>query len=560
MAISVPFKNNGHFVSRYGQTVNEVFSLTEGLPAAVAGVITLPSGKYIFRESFSIGTDRFYLGPGWTGEITIDDTRNVALTYDGTGTMWTAENSARVAFADMGYILTGSGAQFIDISGAGSFVSFENGIVEFNAANQIIGTISDCFSLYTNSVVLPGFTTGLSIIRGSNINLNNMLMVGSPPSTGPFMSINGAIGPFGPFCSLSRMSMTTTAPGQDIFYIDPTVGATVSLTDTDHNTDGTNFYQIGTTGPIASFTDVSTGTTAVASVADDSGDAVFTSNSHGLVVGETAVHTTFSEATYNVSNQVTAVPTVNTYTAGITYVSNDSGLFETTTCQVDDLSHGRSDTDHLSIFGTVNFDNGYEVFNALTDTFEITLGKAFPGTESTGNWDTGSLTSSDPFVNSLRNGLGVKNSKNIGSFLVDGNTTDTDIVTQYTFEDCNFGTNAVEAGDIEMWTLVDTTTGSMRYDGVFPTSLDYYAVMAASSAGGAQTFYFRLMRSRAGGAFLELPSPDNVNIPMALDSTIRTAPLLWAIEIDPGDIFKMQVANDDGTSDIKLVTVKCSIS
>jgi hypothetical protein len=171
-----------------------------------------------------------------------------------------------------------------------------------------------------------------------------------------------------------------------------------------------------------------------------------------LSVGELPIHTTFTETTYNTSTSVvTEVPSADTYKVGISYVSDDSGLFSTTTCQINDVAHGLLNGCCVSIFGTINFGGGYKIFNVQTDTFEITLGK-------TGNWDTSSLNEQSPFVVATDNG-DQKDSANIGSFVVGGNATPTTINIKDQFENLNLGGNAVAASDIELWTLTNATTG-----------------------------------------------------------------------------------------------------
>lgn len=144
---------------------------------------------------------------------------------------------------------------------------------------------------------------------------------------------------------------------------------------------------------------------------------------------------------------------------------------------------------------------------------------------------------------------------NIGSLLVSGNTASTIISTKDVFVDLNLGGLAVAASDIEQWTLTNTTTGELRYDGVVPVYLQYKGLIAAFSAGGTQRFNFRLLRNDA-----PLDPPDDVDIPLEIRANIASSPLLWSIIIDPGDLFRLQVANADGVSNITIDTLKVTIS
>ena len=146
------------------------------------------------------------------------------------------------------------------------------------------------------------------------------------------------------------------------------------------------------------------------------------------------------------------------------------------------------------------------------------------------------------------------NPVNIGSILVKENNIATAITTKDTFVDLNLNASAVEASDIELWTLTNTTTGELRYDGLYTVCLNYTGLVAAYSTGGTQRFNFRLLKNGS-----PLDPPDDVNIPLEIRVTIGSSYLLWSIVVNPGDLFRMQVENADGTSDITIDTLKVSI-
>lgn len=141
-----------------------------------------------------------------------------------------------------------------------------------------------------------------------------------------------------------------------------------------------------------------------------------------------------------------------------------------------------------------------------------------------------------------------------GSILVGGNTASTVIVTKDTFVDLNLNGLAVEASNNNLWTLTNTTTGEIRYDGNVSVSLDFTGLVAAYSAGGLQRFNFRLLKNG-----LPLPAPNNVDIPLEIRVSVDSSTLLWSIMVSPGDKFRLQVENADGTSDITIDTLKVII-
>jgi hypothetical protein len=530
-----------------GATIYDILAMSD-FPAAAGGVRTLVSGRYNIKNSLST-SDRFLIPDGATVTFTMEDQRFNTFEYTGTGTLFTAGNSF-LTMEKTNILMSGNGAQFIE-QPIGTFV-YQSGRMVFSGTGGALGNLGfgPC---RINDMNVENFADGLVINSTIYGLITETVMFGISGGTGTFISILGNTGFFG----METANVFFTGPGHKALYIDPQTQNPINISKTLLPTGLGSFYESGTTGPIASFTDVSTSPTAVA-VTNDSGDALYTAVAHGLNVGETAVHSTFTETSYNGTDIVTAVPTADTYKVGKSYVSDDSGLFATTTCQVNDVGHGLSNTQTLSIFGTINFGGGYKIFNVAADTFEITLGKAFPGSESTGNWDTGSLEGSgakrSKYVVATNNGE-QQDSANIGSFQIGGNAEPTSITVQHQFENLNLDDGAVEAGDIELWTLTDSDTGEIRYDGLTPVNLHYTGLVAASSAGGSQRFDFRLLQNGS-----PLGSPDNVDIPVDINGNVRSSPLLWPIEIQPGDLFRVQVANREGTSNVTINTLKVIIS
>ncbi len=143
---------------------------------------------------------------------------------------------------------------------------------------------------------------------------------------------------------------------------------------------------------------------------------------------------------------------------------------------------------------------------------------------------------------------------NIGSMAVGGNTAITAVLVINTFYDLNLGGAAVEASDIAQWTLTNTTTGELRYDGVATVHLTCTGLISAFSSGGTQRFNFRLLKNGS-----PLPAPDDIDIPIELKSNIAASPMLWPLSVSTGDLFRLQVENADGFSNIVIDTLKMSI-
>jgi hypothetical protein len=530
--------------SKKAPSITEVFDMAD-FPTPSGGVITLPTGKYLIKANL-VTADRFAIGAGSTVTIQTDDSRGNSLTYVGTGTLFTATNAANFILQEFQVILAGNGATLFDITG-GVFRWF-GGAGIFVGTGQSIGTATTPIVSVIDTVAFFGFEEGFTSDSPFISYFRELSLEPSAIGSGTALTLDDGTGAFATFDDITA----TLTASQSLIDIKPCIGTRVSIRDVKKSPTGA-FFKAGTTGPITSFTDTSTPNTAV-SVTNDGGDALFTSVGHGLNVGELPIHTTFPESSYNTSTSVvTEVPSADTYKIGIAYVSDSSGLFSTTTCQIDDVAHGLANGCCVSIFGTINFGGGYKIFNVQTDTFEITLGKAFPGSESTGNWDTSSLDETSAFVVATDNG-DQKDSANIGSFVVGGNATPTTINTKDVFENLNLGGNAVAASDIELWTLTNATTGEIRYDGISPAPVSYTGTLSAISSGGPQRFDFQLLENGS-----PLAAPDNVDIPIEVSTTLRASPLQWSVIAHPGDLFRMQVANRDGTSNITIDTLKVSV-
>jgi len=144
----------------------------------------------------------------------------------------------------------------------------------------------------------------------------------------------------------------------------------------------------------------------------------------------------------------------------------------------------------------------------------------------------------------------------IGTLVVGGNATATVIATQNVFVDLDLGSpGAVAAGNIERFTVTNATTGEIRYDGLDPVTLNITGVVAASSSGGGQRFNFRALKNGS-----VLPSPDDVDLPIEVGSNLSTTALAWGIEMVTNDLFRLNVANADGTSNITIDTLKITIT
>ena len=223
---------------------------------------------------------------------------------------------------------------------------------------------------------------------------------------------------------------------------------------------------------------------------------------------------------------------------------------DASTIEITDVAHGLSNGDRISIFGTIDYDAGYMVANKTNDTFEVS---ATWVDSQTGTWDDASLNALSKYVHAENNGE-ERNSVSAGEVLVSGNATPTTITLTTTFYDLNLNASAVESAAMARFTLTNSTTGEVRYDGLNPVLVEVAGLLAASSAGAANRFNFRLLLNGS-----PLAAPDNVDVPIDVAAALTSAPLHWDLYMDPGDKVRLQVENADGTTNLTIDTLKFSV-
>ena len=538
---------NGQIASRRSTELVEIFSMSD-FPTPAGGVITLPTGKYSIRTSLTT-SDRFAIGSGQTVIFEFENHRSSMFTYTGTGTLFTVTAATRFDMTNTNFTLTGAGASLIDMSGGGNCIISQITAVSTNVGTSI-GSFTDTVQFQLRTANIFGFVDGLSLTRMFAFQATQMFLQSSGTGTGSLIGIYESVGLAG------NISDAVVIPGasESAIYIEPTVTTEIRvLVVTDIGTDG--FFKAATTsGVVASIADQSVVANAIPSVDDNgSGKARFASTTHGLSVGETVDHTTFAvETTYNGTGLVvTAVSDADHYDIGaITYTATDIGQVDADTVEITDVAHGLSNGDSINIDGTIDYDAGYAIFNKTNDTFEV---NAVWVSDQAGTWDDASLNELSKYITAENNGS-ERDSTSAGEVLVSGNSTPTTISLTTTFYDLNLNASAVESAAMARFTLTDSTTGEVRYDGLNPKLVEVSGLLAAVSSGGTQRFNFRLLLNGS-----PLAAPDNVDVPIQLGSTLTSAPLHWDLYMDPGDKLRLQVENADGDSNVTIDTLKFSV-
>lgn len=143
--------------------------------------------------------------------------------------------------------------------------------------------------------------------------------------------------------------------------------------------------------------------------------------------------------------------------------------------------------------------------------------------------------------------------KSIGSCFVNDNTAVTTITTVDTFVDLNLNALAAASSNIDGWTLTNTTTGELRYDGVDSFSGKCLATFCGTATGGGQEFNARLVKNGAALA-------DAIESSVKLAASEMPIMLIVPVTAVTNDLFKLQVENVDGTTNIIVRFLSMEIS
>lgn len=201
------------------------------------------------------------------------------------------------------------------------------------------------------------------------------------------------------------------------------------------------------------------------------------------------------------------------------------------------------------ITGTTSYNGSFIISNVTTNTFDIQT--AFVADDATGTWDSDSLDETHPPYR-VSDCAGQKDAKNIGSMFATDNTVETTIASSNTWTDINLGGIAASGGNIERWSLQNTTTGELRYDGVE----DFTGVLTATITIQPNTgneLQFRVVKN---GSSVGL---DDIRISYeGAGGDNATLPMVCAVEATNGDLFRFQVNNINNASDplIKSISVQ----
>ncbi len=531
------FNNSTRKASTQGTTVIEVYDEADFGATAQVRTIAVDTEFYI-QTSFSHNVTFTITN---AAELTFIGPASSILTYTGIGNFINSTNAGPVTVRDI--TISGSGdGKFIDI------IDSPNAVILLNACNiinfAIAGEFSDGFifaSQFTQiaDMKLRGFTLNNVLL----VTLSQVTMSNSAPVSGlTWLSLEGT-SVQAQFIGMNIASL----PGENSFFFSPDIKVTgTQYINTFNPTFGGNFFEQRDSGTVDSIADASDSGT-INSVADGGspGTSTFTTaSSQDLATGRSVTLSGFTTNTaYNGTFNIIDVPSATQFTINVAFGTTETGSWSAPASVLTITGTAPGETDGVLITNTANYNGGFTAFNISGSTFQIS--KAFTITE-TGNYNLSSLDQTDPRI-SVSNVDDVPSSKNIGSVHVTGNAIATVINTQAIFEDLNYGT-ALKSSNIEEWQLINTVNGELRYEGLEEFRGSAIVAISATSAGGTQTFDFRLVLN---GSVLT----DDVKTSIAIGSDLASTTLVVPLVAVTNDTIKVEVANTSGTSNLTAVHV-----
>lgn len=521
-------------------------------PAPSAGVITLVTGtQYIIKAPLST-SDRFELPASSDIEMKWENASFNILTYTGTDTLFTtAAPIIGFTMNDANVFTSDASATIFNLTGSTvfSFVRVKGSI--FSAFDSI-GTWDDFSFGQVAQCSFSGWTAGLTVTDIGQLAFDRTeLTSGGTPFTTAII-VEG-------FKTTRAVFdiITVNMPSGEYLFIDPDIESNAVI-DIDGNIlrgGITNFFESGNTGNITLFADASFGATAVTDVGNAGpGEPAEFSFTVGptLHVDQEVVISGFTggNTIYNGTFRITVVVEPGLFQTGVPFVSAASGSFLSNTVTVTSATHGFAAGQALLIEGTIGYDGGTSIFDVQTNTFRINRG--FAGAETVGNWNTGSLTETEPRMFVLNNGAQA-DSKTLGSIIRINNSTATVISAINTWTDLNLNSLAIQSSSTERFTIVDNDTGETRYDGVNPLKGSAVASISGISSGSAQEFQFRVVVDNN-------PLADGVVSAVELGGNTGLASLVVPVTLNTGQRVRVQVQNVDGSDNIVVQQLTLEIT
>jgi len=240
----LPLISSGQVVSNEGVTTIEVFT-ENNFPAAVSNVITLTTGNYIIKDSFTMTpANRIEVPSGASVTVEAEDLTNTTITTDLTGSpLFTMASGAVALTVKVRIDLTNNNAELYNIQ-SGEFI-VDASVATFTGDTsgvKKLGVINNGFSfVLLRNAEFSGWNTGWEVQGTGIFLLLQSIGISDFTGTSPFIdftanSVNLEV--------LADESRAIIGGGQAFFSIDPTNITPIRLLNNTLQV-STIFYEVG---------------------------------------------------------------------------------------------------------------------------------------------------------------------------------------------------------------------------------------------------------------------------------------------------------------------------
>lgn len=514
------------------------------LPAPVSNVITLLPGNYVISDQVDFGLNSLkFDSAGQNLTLQSLDGRTSTISSATTGTFIDIVNAEDVNLLSLKISLSGDNAEFWNVLGITGTVNCNNVRTTFTGGGTPnIGTLGSGNAVITNMGML-NFRDGLVIENVGGVALDSSFMVSDFQGTGPMITVNSIANP----TTISSVGMFGVF-AQSAFFVNPTINplnGQLNIFNVPFDA-AVSYFELGQNSTITNIVDASTSSLSVTAVNDVSSLAEYeTSVAHNYIAGDIVFHTNFATAGYLGSKTVASVPTSTTYLTGDTFVIDETGNSIAPRATVTSAGHSQTLDTAVLIEQTLNFDAGYLVKNPLTNTFVIWLPFLFPGVETTGTWNAGSLNETDKRMN-VRDSGKQKDSMNVAFGGMNANAGATTIALVDTYQAMDFNT-MVEDPTSERWALIDATNGIFRYEGLNPVTGTLVASITVVKTGSTEVYRFTDSKNGVIPVF-----GSKAYVPIEVKTTQVSGTLIRPISVVPGDTIQVMGAGQGTTNSVTI--------
>jgi len=526
-------------------TTVEIFKMSN-FPAPVSGVITLVNNTFYIIKAPLVTSDRFVIPAGGNVELASENIIGNNLVYTGTNTLFSSSTAInQLQINGLAMVATTPGATLFSLIGgatAGSaFVYAGSSVFGFTT----LGSLTNFLFIVLSRLAFISFTNGLTLVDCFLTDIDRTSFTGTGAGTDAHVRF---LGNTTQIIAIENANLTPLG-AESSWFFDPDISPIAAVKIFGSTSFGTGeFFDTGLLdGTFSAVADAAVPTETITSVSNIGGIARFNFvapptlfvNQEVTIIGFSAPN-----LNYNTTARITVVGS-GFFEIGLPFTGSEAsvGSFTSDSVTLTIGVHTLTDGAKLLIENTINYDGGTAIYNVIADT-SFQINRAFVITES-GLWSADSLNETDKRMDVQNNGA-QKDSKNIGSLVVNINTVATVIATQSVFTDLNLNAIAVPGQNIELWTLVNTTTGELRYDGVRPFSGLLVASFSATGAGGVSEYHFRAVVNGQPA----IPAPE---IGLDIGNTSQaSATLICPITLVAGDLVRIQVSNIDNISNITI--------